>query len=187
MLPSHSHKPVNISVSSLHAQLKPPQDFLSRRAFLHMFAIIISWLVFIPAVHSPHGSACTTHAPGSAGNHSGGFTFLGGQESGWISKIVQRRAWNTLRLPCSFIHFRQSIWTVWICQILLGGNYVRPFIKDKTHTAASAHKVRSCGSWTHSFHSETSPCIKCNILVCLICFTCLHVKNPFSPLCCSKH
>lgn len=80
-----------------------------------------------------------------------------------------------------------SIWTVLLWQILLRGNHVRPFTKDKTHTAASAHNVRSCSSRTHSCDSETSPRVKFNILVCIICYTCLHVKNQFYQLFCSLH
>lgn len=62
VLPSYFHKPGNISVSSLHARLKPLQDFFGRRAFLHMFAIIISCLSPQFALHMAP-PACPARAP----------------------------------------------------------------------------------------------------------------------------
>lgn len=87
---------------------KTPEHFLSRRAFLHMFVIIISWLVFIPAIYSPHGPACPARARGLLGNDLGAvgvvFTILRGH-----------RAWTDLKKRHfeATLYFSYTLQTMW--------------------------------------------------------------------------
>lgn len=139
---------------------KTPKHFLSRRAFPHMFAIIISWLVFIPAIYSPHGPACPARAGGLLGNDRGAvgvvFTIYVATGPGRISRR------DTLRLPCIWVmHFRQC--DINRKRLAYFGNLCQTF--RKTQIDSTAQGDRPCSSWTRSCHSDLS-----NVLVCVICY-----------------
>lgn len=87
---------------------KTPEHFLSRRAFLHMFAIIISWLVFIPAIYSPHGPACPARARGPLGNDYGAVGVV-------FSVLRGHRAWTDLKKRHSeaTLYFSYTLQTMW--------------------------------------------------------------------------
>lgn len=99
--------PTNLGISR-YPRLKPPKHFLSRRAFLHMFAIIVSWLVFIPAIYSPHGPACPARARGRLGNDRGAVGVV-------LTILRGQRAWTDLKKRHfeATLDFSDTLQTMW--------------------------------------------------------------------------
>lgn len=140
---------------------KTPEHFLSRRAFLHMFAIIISWLVFIPAIYSPHGPACPARARGLLGNDRGavGVVFTVFTWPQGLDGSQEETLWGYLVLQlCS----SDNVVSIGSGSLTLAAR-VRRLGKDKTRTDWTALSDRPCSSPTHSCHSGLS-----NVHVCLI-------------------